>query len=265
MQTALITGASSGIGRSLAHEMAARSVNLVLVARSDQVLSALADELTQRHGIDAHVIVQDLTEPDAAAAVFSAVEARGLTVNTLINNAGFGEYGPFSDRPRERHLDMIRLNILALVDLTYQFLPGMRSRQRGNIVNIASIAAFQPIPYLSVYAASKSFVLSFSEALWAEVKADGVAVSCVCPGPTDTKFFDEAGFPDSLSGGGMQQTTSPEKVVADIMAILDSKAPVVVSGSFMNQLTANLPRLLPRQMIVSAVEKLFRPPSSSKP
>ncbi|MGF1513429.1 MAG: SDR family NAD(P)-dependent oxidoreductase [Elainellaceae cyanobacterium] len=263
MQTALITGASSGIGKSLAQEMAARGTNLILVARSEDLLHALADDLKQRHDIRADVIVQDLTKPDAAQAVFSATEQQGLTVDILVNNAGFGEYGPFSDRPRERHLDMVRLNILALVDLTYQFLPGMRSRQRGSIVNIASIAAFQPIPYLSVYAASKSFVLSFSEALWAEVKSDGVGVSCICPGPTDTQFFDEAGFPDSLSGSGMEQTTTPEKVVEDIMAIIDSDNSVVVSGSFMNQFTANLPRLLPRQMIVSAVEKLFRPPSRS--
>ncbi len=261
MRTALVTGASSGIGKTLAEEMAAKGINLVLVARSEDVLYALAEELKQRHGIRADVVVQDLTEPDAAQAVYAATEQQGLAVDILVNNAGFGEYGAFGDRPRERHLDMVRLNVLALVDLTYQFLPGMRSRQRGSIINIASIAAFQPIPYLSIYAASKSFVLSFSEALWAEVKTDGVQVSCICPGPTDTKFFDEAGFPDSLSGGGMQQTTSPKTVVEDILKAIDSDDSVVVSGSVMNQFTANLPRFLPRQAIVSAVEKLFRPPT----
>jgi len=261
MQTALITGASSGIGKVLAQAMAERGINLVLVARSETVLKALAADLVQHHGVRADVIVQDLTAADAAQTVRAAVEEQGIDVDILVNNAGFGEYGAFSDRPRERHLDMVRLNILALVDLTHQFLPAMTARGRGNIINIASIAAFQPIPYLSVYAASKSFVLSFSEALWAEVKSNGVRVSCICPGPTETRFFDEAGFPDSFSGGGMQQTTSPEEVVEDILKALESDTPVMVSGSIMNQITANLPRLLPRQAIVAAVEKLFRPPT----
>ncbi|MGB3614277.1 MAG: SDR family oxidoreductase, partial [Elainellaceae cyanobacterium] len=210
MQTALVTGASSGIGKVLAQAMAERGINLVLVARSGDVLRALAEDLTQRYGIRADVVVQDLTAADAAQTVRAAVDAQGIAVDILVNNAGFGEYGAFSDRPRERHLDMVKLNVLALVDLTYQFLPDMQARGRGNIINIASIAAFQPIPYLSVYAASKSFVMSFSEALWAEVKSSGVRVACICPGPTETQFFKEAGFPESLSEGGMQPSTSPE-------------------------------------------------------
>lgn len=258
MQTALVTGASSGIGNVLAKALAARNINLILVARSEDVLQALASELTQRHGIQAEVIAQDLTQPDAAQTVRELVEQRNLTVDILINNAGFGDYGAFSDRPRKRHLDMIRLNILALVDLTYQFLPAMQAKESGSIINISSIAAFQPIPYLSVYAASKSFVLSFSEALWAEVKSSGVRVACICPGPTDTQFFERAEFPDTFSGG-MQQMTSPEEIAQDVLKAIDEGSPSSVSGSIMNQFTANLPRLLPRQIVVSAVERLFRP------
>ncbi|MEO0409280.1 MAG: SDR family oxidoreductase [Cyanobacteria bacterium P01_A01_bin.135] len=264
MQTALVTGASSGIGKVLAKVLAERKMNLVLVARSGDVLRTLADELAQQHGIRAEAIVQDLTEPDAARTVREAVAERGMAVDILVNNAGFGDYGPFSDRPRERHLDMIRLNVLALVDLTYQVLPAMQAKGSGSIINIASIAAFQPIPYLSVYAASKSFVLSFSEALWAEVKDSGVRVTCICPGPTETQFFERAEFPDAFSGGGMQQMTSPDAVVADILKAIDDDDSVIVSGNLMNQLTANLPRFLPRQTIVAAVEKLFRPPVENR-
>src|SRR4028119_925016 len=198
MTTALITGASAGIGAAFAQELAARQTNLVLVARSEVKLQQLAQQLQEQYKIQVDVIVQDLTEPKAAKTVFDIVTEKGLTIDLLINNAGFGEYGDFAELNGEQQVKMIQLNILALVDLTHHFLPGMRQRRSGGIINMSSVAAFQPMPYFSVYAATKAFVLSFSEALWAENYRYGVHVLAVCPGPTETNFFQEAGFPATL-------------------------------------------------------------------
>ncbi len=198
MATALITGASAGIGAAFAQELAARQTNLVLVARSEAKLQQLAQQLQDKSKIQVDFVVQDLTEPAAAKAVFEAVTQKGLTIDLLINNAGFGEYGDFAKLDGEQQVKMIQLNILTLVDLTHQFLPGMRQRRSGGIINMSSVAAFQPMPYFSVYAASKAFILSFSEALWAENSSYGVHVLAVCPGPTDTNFFQEADFPEVL-------------------------------------------------------------------
>ncbi|MEB3359274.1 MAG: SDR family oxidoreductase [Synechococcales bacterium] len=259
MQTALITGASYGIGETFANELAARGMHLVLVARSADRLNALAETLRQQHQVQVEVIPQDLVQPDGPSKVYQAVKQQGLTIDLLINNAGFGEYGKFSDRPRDRHLDMIRLNVLALVDLTHQFLADMQQRRSGSIVNVASIAAFQPIPYMSVYAATKAFVLSFSEALWAETQPYGVRVLAVCPGPTETQFFKEAGFPQTFAGSTPQGMTQPEVVVRDTLKALEKNSPTVVNGGLLNNLIVNLPRFLPRPAIVRAVANQFRP------
>ncbi|MGF1499360.1 MAG: SDR family NAD(P)-dependent oxidoreductase [Elainellaceae cyanobacterium] len=261
MQTALITGASYGIGETFANELAARGTHLVLVARSVDRLNALADALRQQHQVQVEVIPQDLTQPDGPSLVYQTVKQRGLDIDLLINNAGFGDYGAFSERQRDRQLDMVRLNVLALVDLTHQFLPDMQQRRAGNIVNIASVAAFQPIPYMSVYAATKAFVLSFSEALWAETQPYGVRVLAVCPGPTETQFFKQAGFPQSFASSTPQAMSQPEVVVRDTLKALAKNSPTVVNGGLMNNLIVNLPRFLPRPAIVRAVANQFRPPS----
>ncbi len=263
MQTALITGASSGIGLTFAEQLAEQHTNLVLVARSEDKLQALAQRLAQNHGIKTWVLPYDLTETDAGAQVAKTVDEWGLTIDLLVNNAGFGEYGSFSDRPRERHLNMVQLNIAALVDLTYQFLPRMRAKRSGAIVNVSSIAGFQPMPYLATYAASKAFVLSFSEALWAEVQDDNVRVVALCPGPTETSFFEEANFPDSMGDSMKSSLADPEEIVRDALKAIESNTPTVVSGGFLNQVIVNISRFLPRPVLVSAVEKQFRPPSSS--
>lgn len=156
MNTALITGASSGIGETFARELAAQNTNLILVARSQDKLDQLAQQLQTQHPIQAEVIVQDLTAPGACQSVFERVMQQGLQVDLLINNAGFGDYGNFTDRPLEKQVAMIQLNVTALVELTHLFLPGMKQRQSGGIINLASIAAFQPLPYISVYAATKA-------------------------------------------------------------------------------------------------------------
>jgi uncharacterized protein len=264
MGTALITGASSGIGAAFAEALAQRGMNVVLVARSEDRLLALANTLKSQYGIRADVMVQDLTQPDAATMVYKAVEALGVAVDLLINNAGFGDYGVFGDRPRQKQLDMVQLNIAALVDLTHQFLPQMQERRSGSILNIASIAGFQPMPYFSVYAATKAFVLSFSEALWAENQTTGVHIMAVCPGPTESRFFEVADFPQTLASEG-QGIVSAEVVVQEALRAFDNRQSNVVTGGMGNQMIVNAARFLPRQTLVNGIAKLFRPKSIQSP
>ncbi|MGB3495096.1 MAG: SDR family oxidoreductase [Elainellaceae cyanobacterium] len=263
LQTALITGASSGIGLAFAEQLAQQHKDLVLTARSADKLDALAQRLTQDYGIKAWAFPCDLVEPDAATRIAEAIAGWGLTIDLLVNNAGFGEYGAFDTCARDRHLNMIQLNIAALVDLTYQFLPGMRARQSGAIVNVSSIAGFQPMPYLATYAATKAFVLSFSESLWAEAQADKVQVVALCPGPTETSFFKEAKFPTELGDRTPNGLASPEEVVRDALDAINSNTPTVVSGGLLNHIIVNLSRFLPRPTLVNTLEKQFRPPTSS--
>ena len=215
MTTALITGASAGIGAAFAQKLAERQTNLILVARTDAKLQQLAQELQEQYKIRVDFLVQDLTAPAAAKTVFDAVTQKGLTIDLLINNAGFGDYGDFAELDGEKQVGIVQLNILALVDLTHQFLPGMRQRRSGGIINMSSTAAFQPMPYFAVYAASKAFVLSFSEALWAENSSYGVRVLAVCPGPTETKFFQDAEFPSFLADVAAANYTPTEVVVRE--------------------------------------------------
>lgn len=257
MSTALITGASSGIGQAFAQELATKQTNLVLVARSAEKLHQLAQKLQAQYNISVEVIVKDLTESNAATDVFDITKNRGLTIDLLINNAGFGDYGDFAERDGERQIKMVQLNILSLVDLTHKFLPLMRQRRSGSIINVASIAGFQPIPYLSVYAASKAFVLNFSEALWAENRKYGVRVLVVCPGPTETNFFTAANFPSAFTGKTSKVST-PEEVVSDALKALEKGESTVISGSFLSKIITNMPRFLPRETLVSFLETQFK-------
>jgi short-subunit dehydrogenase len=257
MTTALVTGASSGIGETFAQELAARKTNLVIVARSKDKLDQLATQLQQQHNIKVDVIAQDLTEPNATQRVFDTMTQTGITIDLLVNNAGFGDYGAFLERPLDKQVAMIQLNNIALVELTYLFLPGMKQRGSGGIINVASIAAFQPLPYLSIYAATKAFVLSFTEAIWAENKESGVNIMALCPGPTESQFFERAEFPDTFAGGGSNYTPA-EEVVKDALKALEKNQSNLVTGGVSNQLIVNLPRLFPRETVVSLVEKQFR-------
>ena len=264
MPTALITGASAGIGAAFARELASRQTNLFLVARSEEKLQQLAQQLQAQYKIRVDFLVQDLTAPAAAKAVFDAVTQKGLTIDLLINNAGFGEYGSFAELDGELQVKMVQLNILALVDLTHQFLPGMQQRRSGSIINMASTAAFQPMPYFSVYAASKAFVLSFSEALWAENRSYGVHVLAVCPGPTETNFFQEAGFPQSLADVAAQNYTPSEVVVREALQALKKEQSTVVPGAIGNQVIANLHRFLPRETLASLWKNILGANQSKK-
>lgn len=258
MQTALITGASSGIGAAFAEELAKQQTNLVLVARSEDKLNQLADRLRQIAPIQVEVLVADLTQTGANQAIFDQVSQKGLTIDLLINNAGFGDYGAFSDRPLAKQLEMIQLNILALVELTYLFLPGMKRQGSGSIINVGSIAGFQPLPYMSVYAATKAFVLSFTEALWAENRQFGIRVQALCPGPTSTNFPNVAEFPNAMNFSGPQKLATPEEVVRQSLEALAKNESTVVTGGLGNQLIVNIPRFLPRDTLVSAIEKQFK-------
>ncbi|MFN6535495.1 MAG: SDR family NAD(P)-dependent oxidoreductase [Nostoc sp. EkiNYC01] len=257
MSTALITGASSGIGKAFAQELAARKTNLVLVARSEDQLKKLAKELQEKHKIEVDVIVKDLTEANAAAAVLDATKAKGLTIDLLINNAGFGSYGDFAESDGERQVKIIQLNIVALVDLTHKFLPLMRQRRSGSIINVSSITGFQPIPYLAVYAASKAFILSFSEALWAENRQYGVRILVTCPGPIETNFFAEAHFPPALAGS-TEKVYSSEEVVRESLRALEEWRPTVIIGDITTQMRSTLARLVPRKILLNILAKRFK-------
>lgn len=260
MATALITGASFGIGEAFAKVLAEHNTDLVLVARSREKLERLAQQLRDRHSVRVEVIVQDLIEPEAASKVFNAVQRLGIEIDTLVNNAGFGSYGPFTENSRVKQLDIVRLNILALVDLTHHFLAPMQQRGGGQILNISSITAFQPMPYFAVYGATKAFILSFSEALWAENRDTGVKILAVCAGPTQTEFFEVAGFnPFKNHQEAQKESVSPELVARQSLEALARGNSSVVTGEASNHLIANLPRFLPRSMVVKVIEKQFRP------
>lgn len=249
MPTALITGASAGIGAAFAEALAARQHHLVLIARSEAKLQQLADQLHGQYNVPVNIIAQDLTQATAAATVFDTAQQQGWTIDLLVNNAGLGDYGEFAASDHDLQIRMVQLNILALVDLTHRFLPQMRQRHAGGIINMASVAAFQPMPYFSLYAATKAFILNFSEAIAAENRKYGVDVVAVCPGPTETNFFQEAGFPAFLAGVAEQNYTPVKVVVQDALRALEQHQPIVVPGSPTNQLLANLPRFLPREAV----------------
>ncbi|MEI7534529.1 MAG: SDR family oxidoreductase [Verrucomicrobiae bacterium] len=187
-ETVLITGASSGIGLELAKCFAADKSNLILVARSTAALETLAAELRHEQNIEVHVVTADLSRPEAATEIFEQTGRAGLTVDVLVNNAGFGLHGSFVELPQVRQLEIIQVNVAALVELTGLFLPSMLKRRRGGVLNVGSVAGFLPGPNMAVYYASKAFVLSFSEALHEELVGSGICVTNLCPGPTETNF-----------------------------------------------------------------------------
>jgi len=237
----LITGASAGLGAEFARQCAKRGEALVLVARRRDRLERLAAEI----GGLPHIFVADLAEAGAAASLIAEVEAEGLSVGTLINNAGFGLAGRFSDQPLGRLDEMIDLNVRTLVDLCHFVLPAMRARGQGAILNVASTAAFVPGPNMAVYYASKAFVLSFTEALHHELKGTGIKVSALCPGPTESEFSEVA---ESRSATLERMKRPADGVVRAGLAGLDRNKAVVVPG-WPNKATANMSRFLPRATV----------------
>jgi short-subunit dehydrogenase len=235
----LVTGASAGIGTAFARRMAAEKMNLVLVARRADRLQALAAELSKQHGIQTRVVPQDLNAPDAADNIAAAVS--DLEIGVLINNAGFSSVGRFDVVPRERIVEMIQVNCIAVAAMAHAFLPAMRARKRGAIVIVASVAGYQPLGLAATYGATKSFDLMLAEALWAENAGTGVDVLAVSPGPVDTEF-------QTVAGETPHPGIPPEQVVDETFAALGKKPSVVTGGLFMKARTWSI-RLAPRAQI----------------
>lgn len=243
MPTALVTGASAGLGERFANELARRGHDLILTARRAQRLDELATELRAARGVAVHVFAADLAEAGAPDRLLADIAAAGLSVDTLINNAGYGARGDFAELDRDMQLGMIDLNCRSLVALAHGVLPQMIARRSGGILNLASTAAFQPGPWMAVYYASKAFVLSFSEALHEEVREQGVRVTALCPGPTRTEFAGRAGVADMPLFTAL--ASDADGVVRDGLAALNLGRAVKVSGA-MNALVADATRFTPR-------------------
>ena len=265
---ALVTGASRGIGAEFARELARRGTPLLaLVARSADDLGTLAAELRERYGTRVEVIVADLADAGAPAAIHAATESAGLSVDLLVNNAGFGDYGAFETRDVAKQTAMVGVNVTNLVALTGLYLPRMVARGGGGVVNVASTASFQPVPYMSTYAATKAFVLSFSEALWAENqdRGTGVRIVCLCPGNTDTNFGAVA-TDASTAGRGLFESIpadSAETVARAGLDALDQNASYAVVGA-LNYVGALSTRLAPRAAVARVGAAMFRPAEAKK-
>ncbi|MEU2396270.1 SDR family oxidoreductase [Streptomyces sp. NPDC007369] len=252
---ALVTGASAGLGVEFARQWAGRGADLILTARRLDRLEALAADLESRYGVKAHAIASDLSQPGAATALREEIAARGLTVQTLINNAGFGSHGPVADQDPAQMEEMIRLNVLAVTELTRAFLPGLVADGRGALVNIASVAAYQPTPAMAVYGATKAFVLNFTEAVAYETRASSLRVLAVSPGPVSTEFFDVVGSRDAAVG----RMATPEQVVTAARRALERRsAPPSVVVGLGNRLSALASALAPRRAALAVAGRALK-------
>ena len=251
---ALITGASAGIGVALARLLAEGGTNLVLTARRRDRLQSLAAELTKSHGIQIETITADLERLETPSEIYSYTSGKGIEIDLLINNAGFGHYGWFYESPLEPQLGMVRVNCAAVVNLTHLYLLPMVQRRRGDILILASTASFQAVPFISVYAATKAFDLLFAEGLAEEVKRYGVRVCALCPGSTTTEFHQVAGQPEHLK----RRQETAEKVARVGLEALAAGKSYVISG-FANYANAHAQRLVPRRLVTRVAAKMFDP------
>lgn len=257
---ALVTGASAGIGKALAEELAAGGTNLVLTARRRERLEDLARTLSTAHKIRAEIFVADLVKPAAPAEILAFTRAKNIHIDLLINNAGFGAFGEFSTSDESRQLEMVQVNCAAVVHLTHLFLPAMIERRSGDILILASTASFQAVPYISVYAATKAFDLSFAEGLAEEVKSQGIRVCALCPGSTESEFHEVANQTNVPAAKTRRETA--EKVARTGLRALAAGKSYVISGAG-NYLGAHLQRLVPRSVVTSIAAKMFRPPAKT--
>jgi short-subunit dehydrogenase len=252
-QYTLITGAGSGIGKELAHIAARERQNLVLVARSKSALLQLQKELIKNNKITVEVLVLDLTKSRTCTEIATFCESKNINITTLINNAGFGDYGLFSQSNLKTQLGIIDVNIRALTELTHLFLPNMIAQKQGKIMNVGSVASFLPGPLMSVYFASKNYVLSFSRALSEELKGTGVSVTCLCPGPTKTKFGNSAQVSETHS------TTNPKTTAREVAEYgwyaMQSGETVAIHGKG-NRASVQLIKFIPRNLLTALVKRV---------
>jgi short-subunit dehydrogenase len=256
-QVALVTGASMGIGVDLAECFAKDGYDLILTARSEAALATVARDLATRHGVKTTAIPADLGVPGGGERLAKEIAARGLVVDVLVNNAGYGIAGGFKDSDRAGQLGMIDLNDRALVELTHIYWPRMLANKRGGVLNVASTASFQPGPLMAIYYASKAFVLSFSEALWKEAEGSGVRVSCLCPGPTTSNFRERAG-----TGKTRLSRTGTPMASAEVARMgydaWQANKRVMITG-LRNAVVARLVPFLPRRTVLGLVHNLQSP------
>ena len=253
MNTTLITGASSGIGEAFARKLATQGHDLLLVARSEDKLIALCNELGRGQNIRAQYVAIDLSERDAPARMLAETVERNLEIDLLINNAGFGSMGDFAELDLELELKMIDLNVRSLVELTHRFLSSMRERKRGSIINVASTAGFQGVPFMATYAATKAFVLSFSEALWEENRSYGITVMALCPGVTETGFF----VASRMQKPPARFSQSSEDVVETALRGLKRGQSSIISG-WPNLVMIEMERIVPRSLVLRAAGAVLR-------
>lgn len=261
MKVILITGASGGIGEALANKLAERKHNLLLVARNADKLAMQCKQLAEKFDINVQFIVADLAKSATAEQVFIETQQRGLEIEMLINNAGIGSGGEFSELSLKSELDLIQLNVSSLVALTHLFLPQMQKRKSGTIINVASMAAFMPVPYMSTYAASKIFVRSFTEAITEECKPYNIHVMLLCPGLTKTNFNKAAGI-ENEKGKGLNteynsSTQTPEQVADEALKALNKRKHFVVSGT-MNRIGAKMVAFVPNKLIAQSFANSYR-------
>jgi short-subunit dehydrogenase len=249
--TAVVTGASSGIGSEIARELARRGHGVTLVARREDRLKALADELAGAHKVRTEVIAADLTDADSRGSLPGLVAERGLTPDILVNNAGFTTMGPVHRATRDAELALVRTNVEAVVDLCTLFVPGMATRHRGAVLNTASTAAFQPLPGQAGYGASKAFVLSYGRALGAELRGTGVTVTTLCPGPVETGFAEAAGMTDEQASETLPKfmwVPAAEVAKAAVNGLATGR-PVVIPGAA-NRTAAAVAQLTPKALLL---------------
>jgi short-subunit dehydrogenase len=244
---ALVTGASAGIGLALARRLASDGWDLALTARNEAALDAVAREVREKHGVRSLAAPADLADPAGPSRLQDELRRADFDVEFLVNNAGFGTWGPFGEQTLESQLAMLQVNVMALTDLTHRFLTAMRARGRGRILNVASTAAFQPGPDMAVYFASKAYVLHFSEALGHELRDTGISVTTLCPGPTETEFQDRAGMTDSRVGANPLMMDAESVADAGYRKAMERR-PIVVPG-VANRVGSWLPRLMPRSLV----------------
>jgi short-subunit dehydrogenase len=251
---AVVTGASSGIGKALAVELAAGGANIVLTARRRDRLEKLAHELSTKYGIRAETCTADLAQKSGPEEIFAFTKGKGIDVELLLNNAGFGVYGDFAGMDVARILGMVQVNVAAVAHLTHLFLPSMIARKRGDILIVGSTASFQGVPYLGIYGATKGFDLLFAGALAEEVRPFGVRVCALCPGTTKSEFHELAGIPDRK---GRRVETAEKVARTGLRALANGKSYVISGGG--NYLGAYIQRFLPRRLVTRTVARMYGP------